>query len=888
MNRVPLKSAIAAQSLLRQSIYPLRTQIGVRPLVIQRRFFLKPFFRLAKSGVAVAAGAAAGTAAYAQYKFEEASSSVRDSLNKAGDWLKGVYDDFDGFSGNNGNGGEGGTAGSEGGRSTNNTTSATSTSGASGGDGGDGDDKDKDKDSSELSAAATASTVGATGDSGNSNSEPENSSEDDSMLSLTKQMIEIRSILMQIESTENVQLPSIVVVGSQSSGKSSVLEAIVGHEFLPKGANMVTKRPIELTLVRTEQGETDYCEFPNMRLRNGKFTNFKDVQRLLTELNHSVDPSEVVSDEPIRLRVCSPNVPDLTLIDLPGYIQVVAADQPLSLRQKISDLCDKYIQAPNVILAVSAADVDLANSTALQACRRVDPLGERTIGVITKMDLVDATHGRNTLLTRDYPLRMGYVGVVTQVPKVRSLSLTHLNQRNQPNLTQQIADSESEFFSEKYADVDWGVLQLRKKLANVLSYSMAQSLDPAIKNIKREQEETSYAFKVRYNDRVLTPQTYLAHCADEFKALFQEMSTTFGREEVKTLIKHALDQKGLDLLAEQYWSSADLASISPGSSSGSSSGSSTSFISNASSNSSTNTSSYGTSTNSVPSLDNDQLHLLQKLDEMSAALTKAGVGRLSTNILVEAILERMNEIKLKSKFKNHPLALEQIDKSVQKILNTKYYATADQIENSIKPYKYEVDVDAKEWSSSREYAYGLVAEELEQCTVAFDKIRTQIGSRRLNALMTALTARARGEVAESLDQYSTDVVKTAEMALFLKQRQDILKARSTFIKATKCKSRKNKALCPEVFMDVITTKLTATSVLFLNFELLSDFYYSFPRELDAALQSLSENQVVHLATQDPEIKEHVEMQHKKELLSLALEKLQAASDFRNMREKRYN
>lgn len=89
-------------------------------------------------------------------------------------------------------------------------------------------------------------------------------------------------------------------------------------------------------------------------------------------------------------------------------------------------------------------------------------------------------------------------------------------------------------------------------------------------------------------------------------------------------------------------------------------------------------------------------------------------------------------------------------------------------------------------------------------------------------------------------------------------------------------------------MDVITTKLTATSVLFLNFELLSDFYYSFPRELDAALQSLSENQVVHLATQDPEIKEHVEMQHKKELLSLALEKLQAASDFRNMREKRYN
>ena len=96
-------------------------------------------------------------------------------------------------------------------------------------------------------------------------------------------------------------------------------------------------------------------------------------------------------------------------------------DQPPELKQKISDLCDKYIQAPNVILAISAADVDLANSTALRASRRVDPRGERTIGVITKMDLVDPDRGVNILSDKKYPLRLGYVGVVCRIPQTTAL-----------------------------------------------------------------------------------------------------------------------------------------------------------------------------------------------------------------------------------------------------------------------------------------------------------------------------------------------------------------------------------------------------------------------------------------------------------------------------------
>jgi GTP-binding protein EngB required for normal cell division len=182
---------------------------------------------------------------------------------------------------------------------------------------------------------------------------------DNHLMGLTKKLIEIRNLLKNVETDSSIKLPSIVVIGSQSSGKSSVLEAIVGHEFLPKGSNMVTRRPIELTLINTVGGD-EYSEFPQLKL--GKICSFSKVQKTLTDLNLAVSDEECVSDSPIELKIYSPNIPDLTLVDLPGYIQVVNKNQPTLLKEKISELCEKYIQKPNIILAVCAADVDLANS----------------------------------------------------------------------------------------------------------------------------------------------------------------------------------------------------------------------------------------------------------------------------------------------------------------------------------------------------------------------------------------------------------------------------------------------------------------------------------------------------------------------------------------------
>ena len=97
------------------------------------------------------------------------------------------------------------------------------------------------------------------------------------------------------------------------------------------------------------------------------------------ELNMSDPSSQAVSEEPNRLTIKSSNVPDLSLVDLPGYIQVEAADQPTELKSKIRQLCEKYLAEPNIILAISSADVDLANSSALRASKTVDPNGSRNI-----------------------------------------------------------------------------------------------------------------------------------------------------------------------------------------------------------------------------------------------------------------------------------------------------------------------------------------------------------------------------------------------------------------------------------------------------------------------------------------------------------------------------
>ncbi|ELP85127.1 dynamin, putative [Entamoeba invadens IP1] len=215
---------------------------------------------------------------------------------------------------------------------------------------------------------------------------------------------------------KGIDLPQIVVVGAQSAGKSSVLESIVGRDFLPRGCGMVTKRPLILQLVNLPPTETtEWGEFAH---KAGEvFKDFEDIKKEIeNETIRLTGKSKTISTVAIRLKIYSPYVVDLTLVDLPGLTKISVEGQEKDISQQLKQMVLKFIESPNaIILAVTSANVDLATSDALSIAREVDPEGDRTIGVLTKMDLMDkGTDAMDVLYGRVYPLKLGYIGVLNR------------------------------------------------------------------------------------------------------------------------------------------------------------------------------------------------------------------------------------------------------------------------------------------------------------------------------------------------------------------------------------------------------------------------------------------------------------------------------------------
>ncbi|XP_028310701.1 dynamin-2 isoform X1 [Gouania willdenowi] len=213
----------------------------------------------------------------------------------------------------------------------------------------------------------------------------------------------------------NLDLPQIAVVGGQSAGKSSVLENFVGKDFLPRGSGIVTRRPLILQLVNNK---AEYAEF--LHCKGKKFVDFDEVRaEIEAETDRITGSNKGISPIPINLRVYSPHVLNLTLIDLPGMTKVAVGDQPVDIEHQIREMLMQFITKDScLILAVTPANQDLANSDALKIAKEVDPQGLRTIGVITKLDLMDeGTDAKDILENKLLPLRRGYIGVVNRSQK---------------------------------------------------------------------------------------------------------------------------------------------------------------------------------------------------------------------------------------------------------------------------------------------------------------------------------------------------------------------------------------------------------------------------------------------------------------------------------------
>ena len=257
----------------------------------------------------------------------------------------------------------------------------------------------------------------------------------------TPKINQIQSLLAELGNSSNIQSPQLVVVGTQSSGKSSVLNNIIGWDILPTGKNMVTRTPLQIELITSRgSGENDnIMENGNdSMLYLGEYVNgvwkskrhfplkpqptdeeLQYIHSLIeTETIRIAGRKKDIGDKPIYLRIHSPNVPELTLVDLPGLTMVACTDQgqPADIKQQISTLIGKYLEnSRTIVMAVMPARCDLEADAALELIKQYDSSGDRSVGVLTKVDLMnegtDISEYLSGKMSRDLAMKYGYFAV---------------------------------------------------------------------------------------------------------------------------------------------------------------------------------------------------------------------------------------------------------------------------------------------------------------------------------------------------------------------------------------------------------------------------------------------------------------------------------------------
>lgn len=328
-----------------------------------------------------------------------------------------------------------------------------------------------------------------------------------------KQILKVGSILQNIfehnqNFKENIDVPRLVVVGSQSSGKSSLLNGILSFDLLPTGSNMVTRTPLHLELI-PDNNQHNYVEFGNYKqdrwivekkLKFSLPTPLDEEKKAILEEIKNITISIVgnnsnISFRPIHLKIYSKNIPNLTLIDLPGLTMVACTDkgQPKDIKDKIKELVGNYINhKQTIILAVMPARTDLEADIALDLIKQYDPNGKRTIGILTKVDLMnDNTDVINYLqnnVSKDLQLRYGYFAVRNRTPKEsKTISI------KEAYVIEETYFSSHPTYRKLVDKSHLGIVNMTNKISDILVNKIKQSL-PQIKkqiddNLKTVSEQ---------------------------------------------------------------------------------------------------------------------------------------------------------------------------------------------------------------------------------------------------------------------------------------------------------------------------------------------------------------------------------------------------------------
>ncbi|XP_053172604.1 interferon-induced GTP-binding protein Mx-like [Scomber japonicus] len=342
--------------------------------------------------------------------------------------------------------------------------------------------------------------------------------------------IDLIDSLRSLGVEKDLALPAIAVIGDQSSGKSSVLEALSGVA-LPRGSGIVTRCPLELKMKRKKEGEEWYGKI-SYQDHEEEIEDPADVEKKIRKAQDEMAGVGVgISDDLISLEIASPDVPDLTLIDLPGITRVAVKGQPENIGDQIKRLIQKFITKQETIsLVVVPCNVDIATTEALKMAQQVDPDGERTLGILTKPDLVDKGTEETVIdiaHNEIIHLKKGYMIVKCRGQKeiAEKVSLTEATEREEAYFKDHV------YFHTLYNDGLATVPKLAEKLTLELVHHIERSLPRLEEQLEDKLAQTQTELEKYGTGPPSDAADRLAFLIDKMSAFNQDaLSLTTGEE----------------------------------------------------------------------------------------------------------------------------------------------------------------------------------------------------------------------------------------------------------------------------------------------------------------------------------------------------------------------
>ncbi|XP_007904883.1 interferon-induced GTP-binding protein Mx3 isoform X3 [Callorhinchus milii] len=328
---------------------------------------------------------------------------------------------------------------------------------------------------------------------------------------------------------KDLSLPAIAVIGDQSSGKSSVLEALSGVS-LPRGTGIVTRCPLELKLKKAKKANV-WKGAISFREYSKEITNASEVEQEIRKAQNSMAGKEGISHDLISLKIESSNVPDLTLIDLPGIARVAVGNQPLDIGDQIKKMIRSFINKQETInLVVVPCNVDIATTEALKMAQEVDPSGERTVGILTKPDLVDkGTESTIVDIVQNLvvELKKGYMIVKCRGQKEINDKLTLQDAIARENRYFEEHEQFRTLLDEKKASIP----HLAERLTNELVYHISKCLPNLRRDVEEKLSKTRKELKLYGNGIPTSENERLAFLIDKITEFCSQIISLVSGED---------------------------------------------------------------------------------------------------------------------------------------------------------------------------------------------------------------------------------------------------------------------------------------------------------------------------------------------------------------------